>query len=843
MKSLVFFLLSFLIVPFPNHYEELGGFCKSNVVKVRECPGMGHEEYTIDVRARRTVVRAGSDIAAFYAEQTLIQLREENGGRTPRVHIEDSPRFAHRGIHLDCSRHFFSIDEVHRFIDVMARYKLNRFHWHLTDDHGWRVEIKKYPLLTEVGAWRDGTMIGWDMNSNDGVRYGGFYTQDELRETVEYARQRGIEIIPEIDLPAHMVSALAAYPELGCTGGPYSLMTVWDIAKDVLCAGKESTFEFLEGVLSEICDIFPYEYIHIGGDECPKGRWENCPACQARIAELGLKDDGNATAEQYLQNYVTSRVQAFLETKGKKVIGWDEILEGDLAPGATIMSWRGTEGGIKASAAGFDVIMTPCEYCYLDYCQAADPSKEPINIGHYVPLEKTYLYDPTDGMDEASASHVLGLQGNVWTEFIAEPWHAEYMLLPRALAIAETGWTDPGSKDLVRFSRDVIDNQIPVLESMGYTCCHEIERTAEMATIPILGWHGIAKEKFAEVLPMIKEAGFDCFLQRVADVDDAMLLLDEAEKAGIKVMPGFAAFNESPETYVPMIRNHPALMAYYLKDEPEVWDLEGLGDLVRRVQAMDMSKPCYINLYPNWAWIEDNYVDNINKFADNCPVTFISFDQYPVKEVDGEIVIRDTWYRNLEEIRNLCMERNLPMWAFALLWSHHLGAPSPEAFYPVPTIAQLRLQVFSDLVYGAQAIQYFTVRGAVDATGMKTPLFDVVKEVNAEIKGLSPVFKGCNVDDVWHLGEIPRGTNEMETMPDDAVRKLAVEGRLGAVVSLISNGGHKYLAVVNKDCVSPATLRIKLAHGCGIVAKDATVSPFRSGTLDLAPGDLLLFRL
>lgn len=479
MKSLLLFILTALIIPFPNHYQALDGYCKTDKVIVRQSPKLGREEYVIDVRACYTVIRASDDAGVFYAKETLRQLRDENGGRTPRVRIQDKPRFEHRGALLDCSRHFFSIEEVRKFIDVLARYKLNRFHWHLTDDHGWRVEIKKYPLLTEIGAWRNGTMVGWDFNSNDGIRYGGYYTQEELREMVAYARERGIEIIPEIDLPAHMVSALAAYPYLGCTGGPYSLMTVWDISKDVLCAGKDSSFEFLEDVFSEICDIFPYEYIHIGGDECPKTSWKNCPACQARIAELGLVDTEDATAEQYLQNYVTSRVQAFLERKGKKVIGWDEILEGDLAPGATIMSWRGTEGGIKAATAGFDVIMTPCDYCYLDYCQASDASKEPISIGHYLPIEKTYAYDPTDGMDASSANHVLGLQGNLWTEFIAESWHMEYMLLPRLLAIAEVGWTEPGVKDYARFKEDVIRVQIPWLESHGYSCCHEIDNNSE----------------------------------------------------------------------------------------------------------------------------------------------------------------------------------------------------------------------------------------------------------------------------------------------------------------------------------------------------------------------------
>jgi len=467
-------LISILIIPFPNTYVPGEGYCKTEKVRQHISHKLGEEEYTLDISRNRINIKAGGPSGLFYARQTLDQIRMENGGKLPCVFIQDAPRFSHRGAELDCSRHFFAIDEVKKFLDVMATYKLNRFHWHLTDDHGWRVEIKKYPLLTEIGAYRNGTMIGWDANSNDGIRYGGYYTQEQLRDVVSYAKERGIDIIPEIDLPAHMVSALTAYPYLGCTGGPYSLMTAWDISKDVLCAGKETSYEFLRDVFSEICDIFPYEYVHIGGDECPKVRWESCPNCQAKINELGLKDTDNGTAEQYLQNYVTVRVQEILESFGKKVIGWDEIMEGELALGSTIMSWRGTEGGIKAAAAGFDVIMTPCQYRYLDYCQAADSSKEPINIGHYLPVQKVYEYNPTEGMDEVSSSRVLGEQGNLWTEFIAEPWHLEYMFLPRILAVAESAWTLPQNKDYARFKSAVLNYHIPDLEAKGYRVCHEI---------------------------------------------------------------------------------------------------------------------------------------------------------------------------------------------------------------------------------------------------------------------------------------------------------------------------------------------------------------------------------
>ncbi len=444
------------------------------------------EAYKLEIGRCKAVAYSSSYSGTVYAVRTLMQMlpfevysgtvvADRDSWKIPAVTVNDSPRFGYRGMHLDCSRHFFNTDDIKKLLDLMSFYKLNRFHWHLTDDHGWRAEIKKYPKLTEIGAYRNGTMIEHDMNSNDGVRYGGFYTQEQMRDIVSYAASLGIEVIPEIDLPAHLVSALAAYPHLGCTGGPYELMTVWDIAKDVLCVGKESSFEFLEDVLDEICEIFPYEYIHIGGDECPKVRWENCPRCQAKIRELGLKDTEEWSAEHYLQNYVTARVQKYLLGKGKKVIGWDEILEGKLEPGATIMSWRGTEGGIKAATNGFDAIMTPCDYCYFDYCQSDRPELEPVSIGHYVPVEKCYGYEPLDGIPEDKTKHILGLQANLWAEFIKTPAHVQYMLLPRLLAISEVQWSPSEVKDYERFKADVLEHQFPLLKSLGYTYCKVIE--------------------------------------------------------------------------------------------------------------------------------------------------------------------------------------------------------------------------------------------------------------------------------------------------------------------------------------------------------------------------------
>lgn len=396
--------------------------------------------------------------------------------KIPCMEIEDSPRFAYRGAGLDCSRHFFTVESVKNFLRVMSFYKMNRFHWHLTNDAGWRAEIRKYPKLTADGAFRNGIMTSHVKGLYRGGRYGGYYTQEQMREIVRYADSLAITVVPEVCLPSHIESALVAYPELGCTGGPYQLRNKIGVYPEILCAGKETSYEFIDDVLGELCEIFPGEYFHIGGDECLKTRWEECPRCQAKIRELGLEDSGEWKAENYLQNYLTHRVQEMLARRGKKLIGWDEIIEGDLGPGATVMSWRGTKGGVKAVSKGMEVIMAPTDHCYLDYIQSDFPDIEPPSIGYWLPFENAYDFDPTEGIAPERQSLVKGVECELWTEFIVTENHLHYMMLPRLLAVSEVQWCAPESRDIERIRDAVLSTHFPLLRSQGYVYCRAIER-------------------------------------------------------------------------------------------------------------------------------------------------------------------------------------------------------------------------------------------------------------------------------------------------------------------------------------------------------------------------------
>ncbi len=410
------------------------------------------EAYTLEASPERVELSAAALPGFLHGMQTLRQLlppqimaSETQDGvewTIPCVSISDAPAFGWRGIHLDVGRHMFPLAFIKKLIDVMAFYKFNKFHWHLTEDQGWRLEIKKYPRLTEAGGYRAETVVSGTWDQYDGVPYGGFYTQDEARELVAYAAERGITVLPEIELPGHAVAALAAYPELGCVGESYQVRRTWGIADDIFCAGKDEVFGFLKDVLTEVLDIFPSAYIHIGGDEAPKPRWENCPACQARIKAEGLAD------EHELQSWFIRQIETWLNEGGRNLIGWDEILEGGLAPKATVMSWRGSAGGIAAANAGHDVIMTPNTYCYLDYYQSEDTDSEPWAIPAILPLRQVWQYVvvPEEIADD-KRHHILGGQGNLWTEYMPNSDHVEYMAFPRAIAIADVLWNHPAERD------------------------------------------------------------------------------------------------------------------------------------------------------------------------------------------------------------------------------------------------------------------------------------------------------------------------------------------------------------------------------------------------------------
>ena len=437
---------------------------------------LSEEGYTMEVAPEGVSIKGGSEKGVWWGLQTLGQILIQTAAaaspgeplNVPGLCIQDAPCFAYRGAHFDPCRHFFTVDELKKFIDIMALHKLNTLHWHLTDDQGWRIEIKEYPLLTEIGAVRKETKLGHyrdDAAGYDGIPYGEgcWYSRQDVREIVEYAADRQITVIPEIEMPGHAVAALAGYPWLGCTGGPYEVRTTWGISDDVFCIGKETTFEFLENVLDEVCEMFPSEYVHIGGDECPSVRWESCSDCRKRMKEEGL------TEARQLQGYLLHRIEKYLNDKGKKIIGWDEILEGGVTPTATVMSWRGPEGGIAAARQGNDVVMTPNNYFYLDYYQTADPEAngEPLGIGGYVSLEKCYSFDPYDKLDEATRKHIIGIQANTWTEYIRSFDHLQHMDLPRFAALSEVAWSEEKS-GYDDFLARVTASMKPAYEYFGY---------------------------------------------------------------------------------------------------------------------------------------------------------------------------------------------------------------------------------------------------------------------------------------------------------------------------------------------------------------------------------------
>jgi hexosaminidase len=407
------------------------------LIKLPDTINFNREQYELNVSNSKITITAFSNQGLFYGIQTLLQLipsDKKNEISIPCLQINDYSKYKWRGMHLDVSRHFFPKEFIKKYIDYLARYKMNVFHWHLTDDQGWRIEIKKYPKLTEIGAWRKGSMIGhYREQKFDDKPYGGFYTQEEIKEIVAYATERHITVVPEIEMPGHAVAALASYPQYSCTGGPFEVALKWGVLDDVFCP-KEETFEFLENILSEVIALFPSEYIHIGGDECPKTRWKKCANCQSVIKREGLKD------EHELQSYFIRRIEKFVNSRGRKIMGWDEILEGGLAPNAAVMSWRGTKGGIEAAKQNHFVVMTPGSHCYFDHYQG-EPKNEPLAIGGFTTVEKVYSFNPTPTtLNKNEANYILGAQGNVWTEYMEDANKVEYMIFPRMLALSEVLW-------------------------------------------------------------------------------------------------------------------------------------------------------------------------------------------------------------------------------------------------------------------------------------------------------------------------------------------------------------------------------------------------------------------
>ena len=418
---------------------------------------LADEGYVLEITPENILVNAKTGAGAFYAIQTLKQLVPVQAYETPidlkrlalpTMKISDKPHFAYRGFMLDCSRHFWDVETIKEVLDILAMHKMNRFHWHLTEDQGWRIEIKKYPLLTKIGSKREQTTTGRNVGM-DGIPYGGYYTQRDIKEIVRYAQERFITIVPEIEIPGHSLGALCAYPWLGCRGedGNYKTWSNWGVSPQIACAGKESTFKFWEDVLGEVIKLFPGEYIHIGGDEAPRDEWKVCPHCQERIKDNNLKNEAE------LQSYVNNRIEKFLNEHNRKLIGWDEILEGGVSQSATIMAWRGADRGIEAAKKGNYAIMTPSSHCYFDYYQTTDRKDEHEGIGGYVPLRKAYSFDPYDQLSPEEQKYIMGVQCNLWTEYVPTPMHLQYHALPRLGAIAEIGWSNPApdKKDIEEF--------------------------------------------------------------------------------------------------------------------------------------------------------------------------------------------------------------------------------------------------------------------------------------------------------------------------------------------------------------------------------------------------------
>ena len=467
-------------------------YLKSTIPECQISSAMGKEEYEIEINSEGEIkVKGGSETALELAGQTIKQLivqgKKENGKiKLLSLKIKDFPTFRYRGAMLDCSRHFWTVDEIKKFIDIMAVHKLNVFHWHLTDNQGWRIEILKYPQLTTIGATRPESLITYhkDPRSDwvfDGKEHRGYYTQEQVQSIVNYAKSKGITIIPEFEIPGHSQAALASYPWLGCIGYGYKVQTDYTTSKEVMCAGKETTVTFIKDVLDELCELFPGEYIHIGGDEAPRDRWKECPICQRKMVEMGYE------SESQLQGYLIGIAEEYLKTKGKKIIGWDEILDCGISKSATVMSWRGTAGGIKAAQCGNDVIMSPSTYFYLDYWQTYSHDGEPLAFKRTLPMQQVYSFNPFDGLNKEQCESIVGIQANLWTEYVFSFEHAQKMLLPRLAAMAEIAWHGCAATSYARFLKRMQDCILPIYETEGYKyATYEFETAGQLlANLPL----------------------------------------------------------------------------------------------------------------------------------------------------------------------------------------------------------------------------------------------------------------------------------------------------------------------------------------------------------------------
>ena len=455
------------IVPEPVDIEVSGKLHDIRSCSCSVSDTLAEEAYTIEAKRGRITITGGSEAGIFWGRQTMREISGQFDGKIPDIRIYDEPEFKYRGVHLDCCRFFYPVEDVKKFIDIISLHKFNVFHWHLTEDQGWRAEIKKYPLLTEVGSIRKGSII--NNYNKERIVYDtpvtGYYTQDQMRDIVAYAAERHVTVIPEIEMPGHCMAALVAYPELGCTGGPYEVDCITaDILPDILCAGKDNTVQFLKDVLDEICDIFPSEYIHIGGDESPRVRWKECPDCQARMKELGLGD------ESQLQSFLVKEVQNHLALKGRRIIGWDEILEGGVDSTATVMSWRGTQGGKAAARKGNDIVMAPTSHCYFDYFQTNDPAAngEGIGIGGYINLERAFSFNPYEDLDGNARKHIKGIQANLWTSHFPSFDDVQPRMLPRIAATAEVAWSASRRSSYDDFVNKMKAALLPIYEEEGY---------------------------------------------------------------------------------------------------------------------------------------------------------------------------------------------------------------------------------------------------------------------------------------------------------------------------------------------------------------------------------------